>query len=157
MKSGNSLDNQNIVRIRNCIHPNCIICGLENYKGMKINYTITNNNEISTEIYCDQLYEGYSGMMHGGIISAVLDGAMTNCLFARGKIAVTVEMTIKYKLPVEINMPATVNARILQNSGPLYYLESEIIQNGKVKACAKGKFFNQPQLQKTTENMELKL
>jgi len=148
MKSGNFLDNQNIVQIRNRIHPNCIICGFGNYKGMKIDYFSANNNEICAEFYCDRFYEGYCGMMHGGIISAVLDGAMTNCLFAEGKTAVTVEMTIKYKLPVKINMLAIVKARIKENLDPLFYLEAELIQNGKVKACAKGKFFNQPQFQK---------
>ena len=36
--------------------------------------------------------EGYTGLLHGGIAAAFLDGAMTNCLFAHGIEALTAEL-----------------------------------------------------------------
>jgi len=47
---------------------------------------------------------------------------------------------------VLINNQAIVKARIVQRSHPLYLLEAEIIQDGQIKASAKGKFYDQTEL-----------
>ena len=75
-----------------------------------------------------------------------MDGAMGHCMFARGQAAVTVEMTTRFRHPIIIRENATVSARIMRVSHPLYLLEAEIIQNGEVKATAKGKFLDQPDM-----------
>jgi len=95
---------------------------------------------------CDEAFEGYPGVLHGGVISSILDGAMVNCLFALGQAAVTVELTTRFRHPVATYQEATVSARVTRSSHPLYLLEAEIVQDGKVKATAKGKFYDQPEL-----------
>ena len=84
--------------------------------------------------------------MHGGVISTVLDGAMGHCMFARGQTAVTVEITTRFRHPVVTCKQATVSARITRISHPLYLLEAKIVQDGEIKATAKGKFYDQPDL-----------
>jgi acyl-coenzyme A thioesterase PaaI-like protein len=79
--------------------------------------------------------------VHGGIVSSILDGAMGHCMFSRGQVAVTVEMTTKFRHPVVTNQQAIVSANIARFSHSLCLLEAEIVQDGKVKATAKGKFF----------------
>ena len=128
------------------VHQNCIVCSLDNTKGLHLEFEIADDKTIKASFECDKAYEGYSGILHGGIISSILDGAMGNCLFARGQTAVTVEMNTKFKLPVQINKPATVTARIEKICHPLYFLEAKIIQGGKTKAVAKAKFFDKPEL-----------
>ena len=71
---------------------------------------------------------------------------MGHCMFARGQTAVTVEMTTRFRHTVATGQQAAVSARITRDSHPLYLLEAEIIQEGKVKATAKGKYFDQPKL-----------
>lgn len=146
MHSNIMLEKENISKMRNCIHPNCIVCSLANYKGLQIDYISSTHKEISATICCDQTYEGYPGILHGGIITAILDGAMTNCLFAYGKTAVTVEITTKFRLPVKTNSPATVTARLTRNAHPIYFLKAEIVQDGYVSAIATAKFYDQPKL-----------
>jgi acyl-coenzyme A thioesterase PaaI-like protein len=36
-------------------------------------------------------------MLHGGVISSILDGTMTNCLFAHGTVAVTAELRVRFR------------------------------------------------------------
>ena len=55
-------------------------------------------------------------------------------------------MTTKYKHPVVTKQDATVSAKITRTSHPLYLLEAEIVQDGKVKAIATGKYYDQPKL-----------
>ena len=132
--------------IRNCVHPNCVVCSSTNSKGLHLEFVPTNDVGITATFQCDEIYEGYPGVLHGGIISLILDGAMGHCMFARGQAAVTAEMTIRFRHPVVINQEATVSARIARSSHPLYILEAEILQAGQVKATAKSKYFDQPRL-----------
>ena len=56
--------------------------------------------------------EGYSGLLHGGVAAAFLDGAMTNCLFAHGVRALTAELTVRYREPVAVPGKITTHATL---------------------------------------------
>jgi uncharacterized protein (TIGR00369 family) len=79
-------------------------------------------------------------MLHGGVTSALLDSAMTNCLFAHGVQAVTGEMTVRFRHPIRLDIPLTVRGRVTRSQAPLFVLEAEIVQQGRIKARAEGKF-----------------
>ncbi len=131
--------------IQKTAHPHCVACSLLNEKGLHLAFEETQDG-ILAHFECDKAVEGYPGILHGGVIATILDGAMGNCLFARGQTAVTVEMTTRFRHPILIDRPAAVTAKLVRSAAPLYLLEAEIVQDGQVKATAKGKFYDQPQL-----------
>ena len=135
-----------IASIRNRVHPNCVVCSFTSGKGLHLKFDAAHDGSVTAAFQCDEAFEGYPGVLHGGVISSILDGAMGNCMFARGQATVTVEMTAKFRHPVVTGQEATVSARVTRSSHPLYLLEAEIIQDGKVKATAKGKYYDQPKL-----------
>ena len=135
-----------VTNIRNRVHPKCVVCSFGNGNGLHLEFDIANDGSVTATLQCDEAFEGYPGILHGGVISSILDGAMGNCMFARGMATVTVEMTTKFRHPIITGREAMVSARITRASHPLYLLEAEIIQEGKVKATAKGKYYNQPKL-----------
>lgn len=139
--------------ICNRVHPNCVVCSSTNSKGLHLEFVSTNNGGITATFQCDEAFEGYPGVLHGGVISSILDGAMGHCMFARGQAVVTFEMTTRFRYPVVTNQEATVSARITQSSHPLYILEAEILQAGQVKATAKSKFLDQPRLIDVSEEI----
>jgi acyl-coenzyme A thioesterase PaaI-like protein len=94
-------------------------------------------------------FEGYSGLLHGGIAAAFLDGAMTNCLFAHGIQALTAELTVRYREPIAVPGKITTHARLTESHGRLYLLRAELRQLGRLKATAVGKFVRPPRLKKT--------
>ncbi len=55
----------------------------------------------------------------------------------------TVEMTTRFRHPVVTNQQAIVSAHVTRFYHPLCLLEANIVQDGKVKATAKGKFYDQ--------------
>jgi len=132
--------------LRDSVHPRCIVCGFANPEGLHLKFNVNDDGSVHTLFQCDRIFEGYSGMMHGGVISSILDGAMGNCMFAHGQAAVTVEMTTRFRHPILTGKQASVSARIKRISHPLYLLEAKIIQDGKVKATAEGKYYDQPKL-----------
>lgn len=141
MKVSNTSSN-----IQELVHPNCVACGFANERGLHLEYTSLREGRVTATFYCRDTLEGYPGILHGGIITMVMDSAMGNCLFARGKSTVTVEMTTKFRHPVLAGREATVSAMLTRVSHPLYLLEAQIVQDGQVKATAKGKFYDQPDL-----------
>jgi len=78
--------------------------------------------------------------VHGGVIASMLDGTMTNCLFAQGIVAVTGELTVRYCKPVLIGCQLRLRAWIEEQHRPLYVMQAELTQEGCVKAAASAKF-----------------
>ncbi|AQT69258.1 hypothetical protein STSP2_02447 [Anaerohalosphaera lusitana] len=137
-----------LLQTRKHIHPNCIVCNKANPKGLNINYVLTEDGSGVTAVFdCDEQYEGYPGIIHGGVIASIFDGAMGNCMFAHGHSAVTVELTTRFRHPVQTGKCARITARITRVSRPLFLLEAELIQDCQVKATARAKFYEQPELQ----------
>ena len=146
--------NDVLIEVRDHVHSNCFVCNPSNPKGLHIKYVLSAiGKEIAASFCFDKKYEGFSGVVHGGVISSVLDGAMCNCLFAHGKTAVTAEMTTRFRHPVRVCRIATVSARITRYVHSLYFLEANIIQDGQLKVISKGKFYEQPKLAKTVKQI----
>lgn len=121
-------------------HPHCVVCGRENDCGLDLRFRVQPGGDVEAEFHCPERFQGYDRMLHGGVTSSLLDGAMTNCLFARGLVAVTAEMTVRFRHPIATSEPLQVRATITRSQSPLHVAEAEIIQRGQVKARATGKF-----------------
>jgi uncharacterized protein (TIGR00369 family) len=128
----------NAVRRRN--HPRCMVCGDANARGLRLDFTAAADGSVSAVFRCEDSFEGYAGIVHGGVVSSLLDGAMTNCLFARGIMAVTAELTVRFQRLLRVGKPARVRAWITRSSPHLHFLAAEITQSGSVAATARAKF-----------------
>jgi len=122
-------------------HPRCMVCSPTNPVGLQLGFHVCSDGGVEAQCPSNRLFEGYAGQLHGGLISAVMDAAMCNCLFAHGITAVTAELTIQYRLPVATDHTATVRARLTDSYRPLHCLEAELLQNNAVVATAQAKFF----------------
>ena len=135
------------------VHPKCVVCSSANTRGLHMEFDIDDDGGVRATFPCDDSYQGYPGIIHGGVISSILDGVMCHCMFARGQATVTVEINIRFRHPVVTGQVAMVSARIIQASHPLYLLEAEIIQERQVKVTAKGKYYDQPKLVDSDEKV----
>ncbi len=124
-------------------HPNCVVCGPGNESGLRLEFPMLDDGSVQTHFNCDAIYEGFPGMLHGGVITSLLDGAMTNCLFAHGRSGVTGELKVRFCHPVATDQGSLVRAWIEMSSPPYHLLKAELIQNQQVKARATGKFVEQ--------------
>jgi len=132
--------------MRKDIHPNCVVCSTDNPRGLKLKFAGGNSGSVVASFNFGDCFEGYPGMVHGGVISSVMDGAMAHCMFSNGNTAVTVELSMKFRHPLLTHSEASVEAKIVRTAHPLYLLEAKIRQDGIVKVISKGKFFDQPKL-----------
>lgn len=133
-----------LVALRYRAHPSCVVCGSANPHGLGIEFTCAADGSVRGELADATGFQGYTGQVHGGIIAALLDGAMTNCLFAHACEAMTAELKVRYRHPVLAAAAITVRARLAESHGPLLLLRAELVQHGRVKATATGKFMAVP-------------
>lgn len=121
------------------LHRDCFACG-HSEDGLGLTFERSGVDTVSAEWFCEERYQSYPGIMHGGIIATILDSAMTNCLLMKGISAVTADMHIEYKEPLRVGSVVTVNASLVRSRSPLFMLDAEVIQDGRVSARASAKF-----------------
>ena len=88
-------------------HPFCLVCSQSNPMGLGLKFNSHDDGSVSTSFLGHFALEGFQGCLHGGLIASLLDGAMTNCLFARGLVAMTAELKVRYRKPVLIGQEMT--------------------------------------------------
>ena len=126
--------------VRSDEHPDCFVCGSAHPAGLQLRFTPRADGSVTAEFDCGGMYQGYGGVIHGGIVAAILDGTMTNCLFALGHAAVTGDLHVRFRHPLCVGRSATIRAWVTRASPPLFVLTAEITQAGRVTAKAVGKF-----------------
>lgn len=127
-------------RIPQHCHPFCFVCSQTNPLGLALRFLTGADGSVSASFVGHPSHEGYRGLVHGGIVAALLDGAMTHCLFAQGLLALTVELRVRYHAPVAIGEELKVRAWREASSHRMHRVRAELIQDGKILARAEGKF-----------------
>ena len=107
---------------------------------MHLEFVLAKDGHVSCGFACEKSFEGYPCVLHGGIISSIVDGAMTNCLFAHEVTALTAELNVRFRSPVVTGQTAKVSAKVIRSDSPLHVVEAKITQNGKTRVTATGKF-----------------
>lgn len=126
--------------IRERAHPGCFVCSPSNPLGLRLDFTLLPDGSVESTFAGGAAFEGYSGYLHGGVAAALLDGAMTNLLFAHGLEAFTAELRVRYRHPVAARSPMTVSARWDESHGLFHSLRAELRQDAQIKVTAVGKF-----------------
>jgi len=134
------IDPERLKATRVRVHPRCIVCSPTNLLGLRQDYAVLPDGSVESTLVGSGALEGYSGLLHGGVTAALLDGAMTNCLFAHGVQAVTAELTVRYLHPVAVRGTITTRGWLLESHTRLHLLRGELRQDGRVKATALAKF-----------------
>ena len=123
-------------------HPDCVSCSAASPLGLGLKFLVREDGGVEFTFPCQEVYQGYPGLLHGGVTALLLDAAMTNCLFSKGKVAVTARLIVRFLIPVATDSTAVVRAWLTDFSPPLFVLKAELTQNGRVMASAAGKFID---------------
>lgn len=121
-------------------YPWCFGCGRDNPTGLKLEFTLEDG--CYSAIFTPQReHQGYDGMVHGGIIAALLDEVMGDYVYelTRQK-AFTARLELRYRQAAPIGQPLKAAASVIKRKGRLYEIKGEIfLSDGLLSAEAKGK------------------
>ena len=115
----------------------CFICGQENPIGLKAELQVDKQVHSATcRVTVPSEFQGWQGMVHGGIIGALLDEV---CAYAGMTVAmpvVTGELKTRYRKPVPVDHPLLVSARVTDRQRRTLTVEAELAADGMVLASA---------------------
>ncbi len=94
----------------------CFGCGRLNPFGLKLRFYRTNIGVVAP-FTPEQRHEGYTGVVHGGIVTTLLDEVMAWALYAKGIWAVTGDLRVRFRLPVEVGVPTLATGRLVTGRG----------------------------------------
>lgn len=119
----------------------CFGCGQANPVGLKLEFSKSPQGAVVSHATVSDNYEGPPGYLHGGIIAALLDEAMSKANRAQGVTAMTRQMQVEYLRPVPSNSPIRIEGKVTRSEGRKHWTEA-CIQNaeGIVLAHATGLF-----------------
>jgi len=118
----------------------CFACGKDNPCGLHMTFTDEGEDYVCRWRPQAQ-HQGWSAILHGGLVSTLLDETMTWRLVSRGVNVVTAEMTVRLKAPTPLDQELTIRARLVSQRRRLHEVEGEItLPDGTVSATATGKF-----------------
>jgi acyl-coenzyme A thioesterase PaaI-like protein len=80
----------------------CFVCGSRNPHGLRLCFAPDGDRAVTAVWRTNQVWEGFKGVIHGGIVSAVLDEAMSKAVAAAGIRALTCELRVRLRQRVEV-------------------------------------------------------
>ena len=89
----------------------CFACGTDNPYGLHLNLQIENDRYVAEKVLTRE-YQSYTGVVHGGIVTTMLDEAMGSYLFKNGEHAVTARLNVRYRQPTPVGEPLTITGWI---------------------------------------------
>ncbi len=106
----------------------CFVCGLDNAHGLHMKFYEDGTGKVISDIIVPRQFQGYPGVVHGGIIAAMLDEVsgrtITNSEATRWM--VTASLSIRYRKPVPVEKPLHLEGSLTQDSGAVARVRGEI-------------------------------
>ena len=93
----------------------CFGCGKENPIGLKLKFK-WDNGTARAEFTPNEFHQGWSGIVHGGIISSLLDEAMSNAPYFEGIPCLTAKMQVRIRRPALTGERLIITASITKKS-----------------------------------------
>jgi uncharacterized protein (TIGR00369 family) len=119
----------------------CFICGVQNPIGLKMAlYNDLDNQQVVSTVSVPDHFQGYPGVVHGGIVATILDEVAGRASLITGNdddLMVTVKIEVKYRQPTPTQTPLTVVGRLTQRGRTRARAYGEIrLPDGSVTAEA---------------------
>jgi uncharacterized protein (TIGR00369 family) len=106
----------------------CFVCGLENAVGLRLRFVDNGRDEVRVECSLPDTYQGYPGVVHGGVLAAILDevAGRTSMIGDHNHFMVTASMKVDYRKPVPTGTPLTFIGRMIGRQGRRAEAHSEV-------------------------------
>lgn len=123
---------------------------MENPIGLKLFFYETDDDRVVARFTPQEEHQGYPGVLHGGIISTVLDEAIGRVCIAEGRWMVTAKMEVRYRRPIPLGESLLVVGESLESRGRRLVARGELrLPDGSVGAEATGTFIELSEEQAT--------
>ncbi len=123
----------------------CFVCGQKNPQGLKITFQVDREKQsISTTYTVEPIYQGWDGVVHGGILCTLLDEAMANLVYELGLNGIAASLEVRFKKPAPTQQPLRIYGEITEVHKKLIKAKASIsTEDGTVLATGTASFIRQ--------------
>ena len=126
----------------------CLVCGLENPSGLGASFLELESGDLLALFTPRDEHQGYPGLLHGGITTAILDETIGRAVMIRHPQemwGVTVELSVRFRKPVPLGRELRVVGRVTRDSRRFFQGSGELLlPDGQVAAEATGRYMRLP-------------
>lgn len=115
----------------------CFVCGQANPNGLRIQFHLAEDESVEARWIPKETWEGFPGIIHGGIVATVLDEAMSKAVAALGCKALTAELKVRYRKPASCGQEYAVRGWVIARQKRRIRAEA-IVAGGDGGECAHG-------------------
>lgn len=118
---------------------NCFACGMENQFGLKLEFYSNDASSVQADYVVAKQFEGFPGVVHGGIIASILDELCVRPFMANdhNRFMFTAKLTTKFRSPIPINTQLKLVGKIIKDKGRTAESEAYIYnEDGDILAQA---------------------
>jgi uncharacterized protein (TIGR00369 family) len=123
----------------------CFCCGADNERGLHLTVIYPEPGMAEANILIPTWFAGWKSMTHGGLLSTLLDEIMAHACVGTGRRAVTAELTVRFRKPVEtgsriraVGKLEEARGKVLSTTGWLYDVEGSIVASATARFIAEG-------------------
>jgi uncharacterized protein (TIGR00369 family) len=119
----------------------CFGCGSANPIGLHLDGFAIEDGELVANFEPRPEYRGFAGVLHGGILAALLDETLAwTAMLLEDTYVVTANLELKFRKPAAVQAGYVVRGRVVRRRGRRLQLTGEARTDGVVVAEGSGLF-----------------
>jgi len=126
----------------------CFVCGRDNPIGLHMHFYRDGDGCVYADYVPRDEHQGYPGVMHGGLLTTMLDELIGRTAIASDLWCMTAKLELRFRKPVPIGEPLKLKGEITKKSGRLLEGRGEIrLADGSLAVEAHGTYLRIPEEQ----------
>lgn len=123
------------------LYNECFGCGLDNPIGLHLDDFAFEGGGLAARFHPRPEFTGFSGILHGGIMAALLDETMAwSAMLLERTFVVTANLELKYRQPAPADSEYRVHGTIVERRGRRLRIEATATADSVVIAQSAGLF-----------------
>ena len=135
----------------------CFVCGRENTNGLGLSFYEVGPDEVTAEVVIPSHFEGYPGIVHGGIVAAMLDEIAGRAVLVgeHEHFRLTAKLEIRYRKPVPSGERLQLRSVVERRRGRIAFAHAQLnLADGSLAAEAQVMLTDIPELPADREVLE---
>ena len=146
-----------VVRNKQPNSAKCFVCGRANPNGLGLSFYEVGPDEVTAEVVIPSHFEGFPGIVHGGIVAAMLDEIAGRAVLVgeHEHFRLTAKLEIRYRKPVPSGERLRLRGVVERRRGRIAFAHAELnLPDGTLGAEAHAMLTDIPGLPADRDELE---